>query len=103
LVVEEGNVEPGERGVGGERRGERVLAQRLGELARLRLELDEALVLRLDLVDAQLELAGGRLDLLERLPAPLEGLAPFAQLRVDLGRHRLVPQLELAARVLEDD
>src|SRR4029079_3094869 len=45
----------------------------------------------------------GVLHLLERLDAPLECLAALAQLAVDLRRDRLVPQIELAARVLEDD
>ena len=77
--------------------------KRLGKLADSRLELLQPLVLGLDLVDARLQLAGGGLDLLERLAAPLERLAALAQLGVDLRRDRLVPELELAARVLEHD
>src|SRR5450432_2676160 len=92
-VVEERQVELDQGGVGGERRREGVLAERLDELDGADLELLQALVLGVDLVDPGLELAGRGLHLLERLAAPLEGLAALAQLGVDLGRDRLVPEL----------
>src|SRR5665213_2672426 len=101
-VAEERNIER-PLGVGGHRRGESVLAQGLGELAGAGLELHQAPVLGVDLGDASLELAGRALDLLERFAASLERLAALAQLRVDLRRDGLVPQLELARCVLEDD
>src|SRR5678816_3828011 len=101
-VVEQRQVDLDERGVGRERRREGMLAQGLGELDDSRLELLQPLVLGVDLADPGLELAGRVLHLLERLDAPLERLAALAQLAVDLGRDRLVPELELAARVLED-
>src|SRR6478672_6943788 len=79
-VVEERQVAPDERGVGRQRRRERVLAQRLGELEGALLELLQPLVLGVDLADPGLELTGCVLHLLERLDAPLEGLAALAQL-----------------------
>src|SRR5206468_5164027 len=66
-------------------------------------ELMQPLVLLFDFGDALLELAGRALNALERFaPAP-EAAPSLAQLRIDLGRRRLAPQLELAGRVLEHD
>src|SRR6478735_2913485 len=83
-VIEQRQVELDECGIGGQRRREGVLAQRLGQLDGALLILLQALVLQLDLVDARLELAGRGLHLLERLGAPLEALPALAQLGIDL-------------------
>jgi hypothetical protein len=45
----------------------------------------------------------GRLHALERFAAAPEIAAPLAQLRIDLRRGRLVPELEFGAGVLEHD
>src|SRR5450755_1470689 len=55
-VVEERQIELDESGVGGQRRGEGMLAQRLGELHGAYLVLLQALVLGVDLADPRLQL-----------------------------------------------
>ena len=67
------------------------------------LELLQPLVLRVDLGDALLELAGGVLDLLERLAAALERLAALAQLASTCAETALFQSSSSLLGVLEDD
>ena len=103
-VVEQRQVELDERGVGRERRRE-ARARAAPRPARRCASGTAAAAASWASISAMrgLELAGGVLDLLERLAAPLEALRRSRSCAIDLRRDRLVPELELAARVLEHD
>ena len=80
-----------------------MLAQGQGQLSDTRLVALQPLVLRADFGQPEFQLVRGRLDALQRFTAAPEAAATLTQLRVHLGRRRLVPHLQLTAGALEHD